>query len=94
MSQNKAQGIQKQVDEVVGIMQNNVERVMERGEKLDSLNNKADQLEAGALRFKQGTNRVRKAMWWKNMKLKLIIAAIVVIILIAIIVPVVLHFQK
>jgi hypothetical protein len=36
-SPDKSKAVQAQVNEVVGIMQNNIERVMERGEKLDSL---------------------------------------------------------
>ncbi|ORX77838.1 synaptobrevin, partial [Basidiobolus meristosporus CBS 931.73] len=77
--------VQQQVDEVVNIMQDNVNRVMERGERLDTLNNKAEDLENGALQFRRGANRVRKNMWWKNFRLKLIIIAIVVIILLVVI---------
>jgi len=34
---NKAQQVQQQVDEVVGIMQDNIQKVMDRGERLDTL---------------------------------------------------------
>ena len=37
---SKAKDVQKQVDEVVGIMQDNINKVMERGEKLDALQTK------------------------------------------------------
>lgn len=37
---NKAKHVQQQVDEVVGIMQDNINKVMERGEKLDALQTK------------------------------------------------------
>ena len=37
---DKAKQVRAQVDEVVGIMQNNIEKVMQRGEHLDSLNQK------------------------------------------------------
>ena len=37
---NKAKDVQAQVDEVVGIMHENINKVMERGEKLDSLQTK------------------------------------------------------
>ena len=36
-SDNKAQQVQQQVDEVVGIMQDNIQKVMDRGERLDTL---------------------------------------------------------
>ena len=37
---DKAKQAQQQVDEVVGIMNDNINKVMERGEKLDSLQTK------------------------------------------------------
>lgn len=36
----KAQRVQAQVDEVVGIMQENIDKVMQRGERLDDLRGK------------------------------------------------------
>ncbi|KAJ1558968.1 hypothetical protein HK096_002064, partial [Nowakowskiella sp. JEL0078] len=46
--------VQAQVDEVIGIMSNNIEKVVQRGEKLESLQNKTDDLQQGALQFKRG----------------------------------------
>jgi vesicle-associated membrane protein 4 len=40
-SSKKTKQVQNEVNEVVGIMQNNIEKVMERGERLDALQNKA-----------------------------------------------------
>ncbi|KAI8906539.1 hypothetical protein PhCBS80983_g01009 [Powellomyces hirtus] len=87
-SPNKTAAVQGQVDEVIGIMHNNIEKVMQRGERLESLQNKTDDLQQGALQFKRGATKVRRQMWWKDLKLKLIIAAIVIVILIIIIVPI------
>ena len=39
-SADKTKKVQNEVDEVVGIMNNNINKVMERGEKLDSLQTK------------------------------------------------------
>ncbi|TPX66570.1 hypothetical protein SpCBS45565_g04391 [Spizellomyces sp. 'palustris'] len=89
----KTAQVQNQVDEVIGIMHNNIEKVMARGERLDSLQNKTDDLQQGALQFKRGATKVRRQMWWKDLKLKLIIAAIVIVMLIVIIVPVVKSVQ-
>ncbi|KAI9106006.1 synaptobrevin [Phlyctochytrium arcticum] len=83
---NKTAQVQSQVDDVVGIMQDNINKAMQRGEHLDSLQTKTDDLQNSSLQFKRGANRVRKQMWWKDMKMKLILAAIVVAIIIIIIV--------
>jgi vesicle-associated membrane protein 4 len=69
-------------------MRDNINKVSERGERLDSLQDKTDNLQRSAQGFRRGANRVRKAMWWKDMKMRMcIIGVIVAIILIAIIVP-------
>ncbi|TPX59688.1 hypothetical protein PhCBS80983_g02261 [Powellomyces hirtus] len=86
---SKTNQVQNQVDEVVGIMQDNINKVMQRGEHLDTLQNKTDDLQNSSLQFKRGANRVRKQMWWKDMKMKLILGAVIAAILIIIIVTVV-----
>ncbi|RUS24817.1 hypothetical protein BC938DRAFT_473033 [Jimgerdemannia flammicorona] len=40
----KAQQVQAQVDEVVGIMQQNIDKVMQRGERLDDLRGKTERV--------------------------------------------------
>lgn len=84
---DKTKQVKEEVDHVVEIMHDNIHKVMERGERLDSLQTKTEDLQQGALQFKRGASRVRQQMWWKNMKLNLIIAAVVIIILLVIIVP-------
>ncbi|KAI9145974.1 synaptobrevin [Paraphysoderma sedebokerense] len=84
-SPNKTHQVQAQVNEVVGIMQNNIEKVMERGEKLDSLANKTEDLQQSSMQFKKGATKVRKQMWWKDMKLRLMIAAVVILLIIIIV---------
>ena len=39
-SSSKTAQVQQQVDEVVGIMQDNIHKVVQRGEQLESLQNK------------------------------------------------------
>ena len=46
MAQRRMAQQQAQVDEVVGIMRNNVEKVLERDQKLNELDEKADALQA------------------------------------------------
>ncbi|KAI8823169.1 synaptobrevin [Fimicolochytrium jonesii] len=89
MSSSKTGQVQNQVDEVVGIMQDNINKVMQRGEQLDTLQNKTDDLQNSSLQFKRGANRVRKQMWWKDMKMKLIIGGVIAAIIIIIVVTVV-----
>lgn len=81
--------IQQQIDETVGAMRDNIARVAERGERLDALQDKTDGLAVSAQSFRKGANRVRKKMWWQNMKWTLIVGLGIVVLLIIIIVPIV-----
>jgi vesicle-associated membrane protein 4 len=85
----KTAAIQAQIDDTVGIMRENITKVAERGERLDSLQDKTDNLAVSAQGFRRGANRVRKNMWWKDMKMRLIIGVAIAIIVIIIVVSIV-----
>ncbi|PLW22657.1 hypothetical protein PCANC_28847 [Puccinia coronata f. sp. avenae] len=85
----KTQAIQAQIDDTVGIMRDNITKVAERGERLDTLQDKTDNLAVSAQGFRRGANRVRKQMWWKDMKMRLFIALGVIVLLLIIIIPIV-----
>lgn len=74
-------------------MRDNINKVAERGERLDSIENKTDNLAISAQGFRRGANRVRKDMWWKDMKMRLCIILGVVIVIIIIVVPIAVHFK-
>ncbi|KAI5753864.1 hypothetical protein M8J77_003939 [Diaphorina citri] len=76
---------QKQVDEVVGIMRVNVEKVLERDQKLSELDNRANALQQGASQFEQQAGKLKKKMWWKNMKWMIIMGTTAAVVLILII---------
>ncbi|TPX64895.1 hypothetical protein SpCBS45565_g05545 [Spizellomyces sp. 'palustris'] len=90
----KTAQVQDQVNEVVGIMQDNINKVVQRGEQLDTLQDKTEDLQNSSLQFKRGANRVRKQMWWKDMKMKLILGGVIAAILIIIIVSVISSTKK
>ncbi|KAF8586772.1 synaptobrevin [Ramaria rubella] len=85
----KTAAIQAQIDDTVGIMRENITKVAERGERLDSLQDKTDNLAVSAQGFRRGANKVRKNMWWKDMKMRIIIGVGIAILLVIIIVPIV-----
>ncbi|KAF2348414.1 Synaptobrevin [Trinorchestia longiramus] len=68
MAQKRMQQTQAQVDSVVDIMKANVEKVLERDQKLSALDERADALQQGAAQFEQQAGALKNKMWWKNMK--------------------------
>ena len=68
-------------------MRSNIFKVSERGERLDSLQDKTDNLAVSAQGFRRGANRVRKQMWWKDMKMRVCLIICIILLLVVIIVP-------
>lgn len=59
----------------------------ERGERIDNLQDKTDNLAVSAQGFRRGANRVRKQMWWKDMKMRMCIIAGIIILILIIVIP-------
>ncbi|KAF7700894.1 hypothetical protein HF521_002059 [Silurus meridionalis] len=85
-SNRRLQQTQAQVDEVVDIMRVNVDKVLERDQKLSELDDRADALQAGASQFETSAAKLKNKYWWKNAKMMIILGVICVIVLIVIIV--------
>ncbi|CAN9512865.1 unnamed protein product [Ophioblennius macclurei] len=83
--QDKVQALRDQVDGVKNIMTENVDRILARGERIDDLMGKSEDLQAGAQHFKQTSHKVARAYWWKNVKLIVVIVVVVVVILLIIV---------
>ncbi|KAL6464974.1 hypothetical protein MHYP_G00272910 [Metynnis hypsauchen] len=82
----KLQQTQAQVDEVVDIMRVNVDKVLERDQKLSELDDRADALQAGASQFETNAAKLKRKYWWKNCKMWAILIAVIIIIIAIIII--------
>ena len=81
--------LESKVDEVTGIMRQNIDKVIHRGQTLDDLNERSDLLAHSSTDFRNNATKLRKKLCWKNVKLWVILA-IVFIVLIFIIVAIIL----
>jgi len=59
---------QREIESARGIMTENIERVLERGERIDLLVDKTAGLQSGAMEFRVRSRGLRRRMWWKNTK--------------------------
>lgn len=87
-SDNKADAISRvrgEISEVKNIMIENIEKVLDRGETLDLLVDKTEHLQGEAFAFKREARRVRRAMWWKNMRMWFIIGGLVAFVVLFIV---------
>ncbi|XP_004345740.1 hypothetical protein CAOG_06150 [Capsaspora owczarzaki ATCC 30864] len=84
-SNDRLRQTQDQVDEVVGIMKNNVEKVLERDAKLTDIQDKSEALRDGAERFQTTSRKLKRKMWYKNIKFMIILVVVVLILIGAIV---------
>ncbi|EYU43691.1 hypothetical protein ABFS82_13G188700 [Erythranthe guttata] len=85
---SKLAKVQAQVSEVKGVMMENIEKVLDRGEKIEILVDKTENLHNQAQDFKTTGTKIRRKMWLQNMKIKLIVLAIVIALILIIILSV------
>jgi len=72
---------QQEIDGVKQIMVHNIDEIIRRGERLDLIIDKTDNMSTQARAFKKRSQVVRRKMYWKNMKLIALTAVILVVIL-------------
>ncbi|KAI9826044.1 MAG: hypothetical protein M1832_000493 [Thelocarpon impressellum] len=79
--ENAIGNVQNEIESVRGIMTENIERVLERGERIDLLIDKTDRLGGSAHDFRVRSRSLRRTMWWKNVKLMILLALVVVFLI-------------
>ncbi|CAJ1068299.1 vesicle-associated membrane protein 5 [Xyrichtys novacula] len=70
---NRLQQAQEDVEEVKGIMLDNLNKADERAGKLDDLEDRADELLAKSKAFEKTANQVKQKKRWENKKMKVLV---------------------
>ncbi|KAL9232782.1 hypothetical protein vseg_007851 [Gypsophila vaccaria] len=85
---NKLAKVKAQVSEVKGVMMENIEKVLDRGEKIELLVDKTEDLRSQAQDFRKQGTQLKRKMWYENAKMKMfvfgIVGALILIILLSI----------
>ncbi|CAI5741944.1 unnamed protein product [Peronospora destructor] len=76
--------VKQQIDDVKDIMVENIDKVLERGEKFELLVDRTDKLNRQSVKFQRSSTNLVKAMWRRNMKLwmLLVVAGLFVVYLV------------
>lgn len=85
-SSDKVKKIQTEVDVVVDIMKSNIDKVVQRGEKLEHLKEKSEKLEKGAMNFKKTATAIKEKTWWEGAKLWITIALFVFCVIVILVI--------
>ena len=84
MAQRRMAQQQAQVDEVCGIMKDNLEKVLERDAKLNELDERADALQDGASQFEKQAGKLKNKFWLQNLKSMIAMGVVGLILLLLI----------
>ncbi|CAI9117847.1 OLC1v1019333C2 [Oldenlandia corymbosa var. corymbosa] len=90
---NRLAKVKAQVSEVKGVMMENIEKVLDRGEKIELLVDKTENLRSQAQDFRTQGTKMKRKMWIQNMKIKLIAFGIVFVIILIIVLTICPRFQ-
>ncbi|KAI4294908.1 hypothetical protein MLD38_040667 [Melastoma candidum] len=75
---SKLSKLKAQITEVKGIMMDNIEKVLDRGERIELLVDKTENLQFQADIFQRQGRQLRRKMWFQNIQVKLMIVGAVV----------------
>lgn len=76
---DKITEVQAKVAEVKDVMLENIDALLKRGDQLETLDKKAEGLKQGAKDFKTRATDLARSMWWKNVKIWIIIIVIIIV---------------
>jgi len=82
------------VESVKVVMQESIEMALQNCVALESIDQKADELQSQAGMFKTRAKKLRQQMWWKKCKMQLLLTTLIIVILAVIIIPTALFFHN
>jgi hypothetical protein len=91
---DKLASVTRKVESVKLVMQENIDVALQNCVKLESIEKQAEELQQQAGVFKRNANELKNKMWWKNMKMKLIIGGTIAVVLTIIIVIIACQVKK
>lgn len=81
---NAIQQTQQQVEDVVGVMKNNLNKVIERDAKMSELQARSEAMQMGASQFQLQATQIKRKMWWQNFKMWIIMGIIFIVVILII----------
>ncbi|XP_050211811.1 vesicle-associated membrane protein 714 [Mercurialis annua] len=73
--------VRGEVGEIRTIMVENIEKILERGDRIELLVDKTATMQDSAFHFRKQSKRLRRALWMKNAKLLALLTCVIVLVL-------------
>ncbi|CAF3522285.1 unnamed protein product [Rotaria sordida] len=78
---NSVTTLHNQVQEVVGVMKQNIDKLLDRDVALNNLVTRSDDLQSSATTYNRTANQLHKKYWCKNAKTNICIAGIIITVI-------------
>ncbi|XP_058207875.1 vesicle-associated membrane protein 727 [Rhododendron vialii] len=79
---SKLSKLRTQITEVKGIMMDNIEKVLDRGEKIELLVDKTENLQFQADSFQRQGRQLRRKMWLQSLQMKLMVGGVILVVIV------------
>lgn len=79
---SKLSKLRAQITEVKGVMMDNIEKVLDRGERIELLVDKTENLQFQADVFQRQGRQLRRKMWLQNLQMKLMVGGGILVVII------------
>ncbi|XP_033333790.1 vesicle-associated membrane protein 4 isoform X2 [Megalopta genalis] len=89
----KMDSVRLQIQEVTEVMRENVQKVMERGERLEDLQDASDRLSMAGNEFRASAKKAQQRAWLQNFRARVILVTITVTVIVCIIVTIVVKYS-
>jgi len=70
-----------EVSEIHTVMVDNIEKILDRGDRISLLVDKTSTMQDSAFHFRKQSKRLRRALWMKNAKLLAVLTVAIVVLL-------------
>ncbi|XP_076649567.1 vesicle-associated membrane protein 4 isoform X2 [Halictus rubicundus] len=90
---SKMDSVRLQIQEVTEVMRENVQKVMDRGERLEDLQEASDRLSMAGHEFRAAAKKAQQRAWLQNFRTRVILVAITVTVVVCIIVTIVVKYS-
>lgn len=81
----KIKELQDDVNQLTSVMQTNINKVLERGDRMDTLNERSELLSSRANEFRINSRNISRKFWWQNFRFQLTIGVVVLALIVIII---------
>eukprot|EP00920_Eleutheroschizon_duboscqi_P014143 GHVT01032993.1.p1 GENE.GHVT01032993.1~~GHVT01032993.1.p1 ORF type:complete len:220 (-),score=38.98 GHVT01032993.1:919-1578(-) len=67
--------IKSQIDDIQSVMVDSIDKIVQRGERIDLLVNRAERLNEESVEFHRQARRIKRSMAWRNFRIGLVVAS-------------------